>query len=175
MQDLEIIYLNFHGSQKASLDELLSGEIKLNTITTEDINKIFEPFNFKPWGAQRLWSRRFLKGESFAMLAPTGSGKTTTTIALSLLKKSLILLPNSTLAFQVSKKIQSVAPHKKIAQIHSLAPKPKQSEVDNADIIVTTSTSIVRNKKIFESLKTEAVFIDDVDGSSAVPKQLTRS
>jgi len=164
MQDLEIIYLNFHGSQKASLDELLSGEIKLNTITTEDINKIFEPFNFKPWGAQRLWARRFLKGESFAMLAPTGSGKTTTTIALSLLKKSLILLPNSTLAFQVSKKIQSVAPHKKIAQIHSLAPKPKQSEVDNADIIVTTSASIVRNKKIFESLKTEAVFIDDVDG-----------
>lgn len=164
MQDLDVIYLNFHDSESATLDELLSGKIKLNKIVHEDIDKIFEPFGFKPWGAQRLWARRFLKGESFAMLAPTGSGKTTTTIALALLKKSLILLPNSTLAFQVAQKIQNFARNKKIVQIHSLAPKPKPDEISNADVIITTSASIVRNKKLFESLRTNAVFIDDVDG-----------
>jgi reverse gyrase len=93
MQDLEIVFLNFRDGESATLDELLSGRIKLNKITDEDVRKVFEPFGIKPWGAQRLWARRFLRGESFAMLAPTGSGKTTATIALSLLKKSLILLP----------------------------------------------------------------------------------
>ncbi len=83
---------------------------------------------------------------------------------LSLLKKSLILLPNSTLAFQVAQKIQDVAKDKKVVQIHSLAKKPKQEEVKNADVIVTTSASIVRNKSLFEHLKVDAVFVDDVDG-----------
>jgi reverse gyrase len=164
MQDLEIIYLNFRDNQKATMDELLSGKIKLNQITPEDVNKIFERFGFKPWGAQRLWARKFLKGESFAMLAPTGSGKTTTTIALALLKKSLILLPNSTLAYQVAQKIQSVAEDKKIVQIHSLAKKPSLEDVIDADVIITTSASIVRNKKLFEQVKVDAVFVDDVDG-----------
>jgi len=164
MQDLEIVFLNFRDGESATLDELLSGRIKLNKITDKDVRKVFEPFGIKPWGAQRLWARRFLRGESFAMLAPTGSGKTTATIALSLLKKSLILLPNSTLAFQVWEKIQRVSTDKKIVQIHSLSKKPSLDEIENADVIITTSMSLVKNKKIFESVRVESVFVDDVDG-----------
>jgi len=31
----------------------------------------------KPWGAQRAWMKRLVRGDSFSIIAPTGVGKTT--------------------------------------------------------------------------------------------------
>ncbi|NAZ28289.1 MAG: DEAD/DEAH box helicase, partial [Caldivirga sp.] len=61
------------------------------------------------WGAQRFWARRLVKGKSFAIVAPTGSGKTTFGIVASLYVASkggkvLMVFPTSTLAYQVYKK-----------------------------------------------------------------------
>ncbi|MHC1636143.1 MAG: reverse gyrase [Candidatus Methanospirareceae archaeon] len=164
MKEFEIIYQRVLGMEEARLDELIGGKVKKERIEYEDIAKIFAPLNIKPWSAQRLWARRFLRNESFALLAPTGSGKTTTLIAFSLLKKSLVILPNATLAYQFAKKLREVGGGKRIVEIHSLAKKPSISEVKDADIVVSTSTTISRNPQYFSELRVEAVFVDDVDG-----------
>jgi len=78
----------------------------------EEINRIFLEYVKAPmWSLQRLWARRFFDQESFAMLAPTGSGKTTAQIILGVYaaykmnKRVLYLLPTSLLAHQVTEKI----------------------------------------------------------------------
>ena len=83
MKELKIVYRNvFDNLREISQDELLTARIEdkigIKKINQEDIDKLFSPLGIKPWGAQRFWARRFLKGESFALLGPTGSGKTTT-------------------------------------------------------------------------------------------------
>lgn len=63
------------------------------------------------WGAQRLWTRRLIKGKSFAIVAPTGSGKTTFGMIASLYTilrkggKVLIMVPTSTLAYDVHRRL----------------------------------------------------------------------
>jgi len=43
----------------------------------EEFSRFFEKVvGSKPWSAQRTWALRALKGTSFAILAPTGVGKT---------------------------------------------------------------------------------------------------
>jgi Reverse gyrase len=51
----------------------------------EDFAKMFKDIvGTNMWGAQRLWARRIIKGKSFAIVAPTGSGKTTFGIVASI-------------------------------------------------------------------------------------------
>ena len=61
----------------------------------------------KPWSAQRAWARRILRGDSFAIIAPTGMGKTLFGMVMSLYlaskgKKCYIMLPTTLLVYQVS-------------------------------------------------------------------------
>ncbi|NOZ82121.1 MAG: reverse gyrase [Candidatus Micrarchaeota archaeon] len=126
-------------------------------IPEREIEKLFKPFGIKPWAAQRLWARRFLRGESFCLLGPTGSGKTTAILAFSLLKKSLIIVPTSTLAYQLAEKLRSIGVEP--SEHHSLG---KHTESDR--ILITTSASLSRNPSLIEGFSGEAVFVDDVDG-----------
>ncbi|MGB9728818.1 MAG: reverse gyrase [Thermoprotei archaeon] len=136
-----------------------------------DVNEVFSPWGVKPWGAQRMWIRRFLRGESFAMIAPTGSGKTTTAMLLALYsnkkygKKSLILVPTATLAYQIETKLKSMNIYNSnIIGFHTLSNKPTLDDLQSADIIVTTSASLVRNRNLFNNVKVDIIFVDDVDG-----------
>ncbi|MEM3833127.1 MAG: reverse gyrase [Thermoprotei archaeon] len=136
-----------------------------------DVNEVFSPWNVTPWGAQRMWIRRFLRGESFAMISPTGSGKTTTAMLLALYsnkkynKKSLILVPTATLAYQIETKLKSMNIYNSsIVGFHTLSNKPTLDDLQSADIIVTTSASLVRNRNLFNNVKVDIIFVDDVDG-----------
>ncbi len=146
----------------------------------EGVNRINELFiqaiGSKMWGLQRLWARRFLNGESFAMVAPTGSGKTTAQIIFSLYASSnfgsrvLILLPTSLLVHQVQGKILEIRSKLGfndvlIAAYHSLlSEKQKQMELANAEessIIITTPISLMKRAELQQ--KINIAFIDDVD------------
>ncbi|HDD26284.1 MAG TPA: DEAD/DEAH box helicase, partial [Acidilobales archaeon] len=129
------------------------------------------------WGLQRLWARRFFNNESFAMVAPTGSGKTTMQIILALYaaslgKRSLILLPTSLLAHQVYQK--AIELREKlglneddavVVAYHSLLTDKQKREmlqvVDKAKIIITTPISLMKKSELQQPI--DIAFIDDVD------------
>lgn len=109
------------------------------------------------------------------MIAPTGSGKTTTGMLLLLYaaqkfnKNSLILLPIATLAYQIEKKLKEYVSQLNNSNItiigfHALSKKPSLNDLKQPYIIVTTSISLVRNKDLFKNVKIDIAFIDDVDG-----------
>jgi reverse gyrase len=131
----------------------------------------------KMWALQRFWARRFLEGESFALLAPTGSGKTTMQIILSLYsgnnlkKRCLILLPTSLLVSEVAKKTKEFAENLnlkslEIATYHSMLTqkqkKEELSKMDSAQIIITTHLSLMKKEQI-QRQNVDIVFVDDVD------------
>lgn len=182
IKDLNIVYEEacpVEGCRNdVPLINLLSGvgcHLHRDRILVGDVEEVFEPSGFRPWGAQRMWIRRFLRNESYAMIAPTGSGKTVTAILLALYaasklnKRSIIVLPTSTLAHQVEEKLRSYSArvnNKNVSVVgfHSLSKKPSLEELLTSDIIVTTSMSLVRNRDLFRNVKIDVAFIDDVDG-----------
>ncbi|MEM0086268.1 MAG: DEAD/DEAH box helicase, partial [Zestosphaera sp.] len=64
----------------------------------------------EPWSIQKLWIRRVSRGSSFAMIAPTGIGKTTLGLVVALYysfkgMKSYFIVPTTTLVMQAEKKL----------------------------------------------------------------------
>ena len=107
-----------------------------------EIEDVFQKvLRTKMWALQRFWARRFLEGESFALVAPTGSGKTTMQVVLSLYahskmgKRCLIILPTSLLVHQVSEKLlefkEKLGLSVEIAFYHSLLTKKKKKKSSN--------------------------------------------
>jgi len=152
-------------------------KIKERNKKVEEIEELFKrALNAKMWALQRFWARRFLEGESFALIAPTGSGKTTIQIIFCLFagkflkKRCLIILPTSILVSEVSKKMKDFAEklnlNIQISSYHSLLSqrekKEEISKIDFADIIVTTHLSIMKRKEIAKQ-SVDSVFVDDVD------------
>ncbi|MEO3993636.1 MAG: reverse gyrase, partial [Desulfurococcaceae archaeon TW002] len=151
---------------------------KLKTIEekVKEIDAVFlKVVNSRMWGLQRLWARRFFNKESFAMIAPTGSGKTTMQIILALYaaqegRKSLILVPTSLLASQVYDKTISIRDklglsNVKVVAYHSLMTDKNKKraikEVSEASIIITTPVSLMKKPKLRQPVS--IAFIDDVD------------
>jgi reverse gyrase len=143
----------------------------------EEIEELFRKvIKAKMWALQRFWVRRFLENESFALIAPTGSGKTTIQIILCLYaarflkKRCLVILPTSLLVSEVSEKMKKFAEELKInvviASYHSmLSSKEKREELEKmniADIIVTTHLSVMKREEINKQ-EIDVVFVDDVD------------
>ena len=160
--------------------ELTSGrlfELKKKNLLVEEIDKAFKKIlKAEMWALQRFWVRRFLEGESFTLIAPTGSGKTTMQIFLSIYsawkmkKRCLILLPTSILVHQVSQKLNEfkeiLGANVEIAFYHSLLKEGEKKEqlknMKGADIIVTTHLSVMKKEEIHKE-KVDLVFVDDVD------------
>ncbi len=125
-------------------------------ITEEEIRELFRPFGIEPWGPQKFWARRFLMGESFCLLSPTGTGKTTAVMAFSAVKRSLIVVPTSTLAAQIQERLEAAGID--VSGYHSLSRDRKDGKV-----VVTTSAFLSRKGGEIPGGR-EAVFVDDVDG-----------
>ncbi len=143
----------------------------------EEIERLFErAIKAKMWALQRFWVKRFLENESFALIAPTGSGKTTMQIILCLYaakflrKRCLVILPTSLLVSEVSERMKKFAEELNlnvvIASYHSmLSSKEKKEELGKmnvADIIVTTHLSVMKREEINKQ-EVDIVFVDDVD------------
>ncbi|QKQ99799.1 reverse gyrase [Metallosphaera tengchongensis] len=162
-----------------------SGSLKLlekeNSILKEQ-SRVFDFFRrgvgSEPMGPQRSWILRALRGESFAIVAPPGLGKTTFGILMSLYystnnEKSLMIFPTKTLVNQVVGKIQEIS--KKI----ELAPKllyytsgissSKKDELNKSmsdgdfDIFVSTSRYVITHLNEINKINYRYIFVDDVD------------
>lgn len=145
----------------------------------EELNSYFlKILGAKMWSAQRMWAKRILSGQSFSMIAPTGSGKTVFGIIMSLFfstqhKRTLFILPTSILVEQVYSKALDFARKLgldvEIAAYHSfMTPKEKKASLEaiargEYDILIVTSNFISRRFDHITKRRFDLVFVDDVD------------
>ena len=110
---------------------------------------------------QKMWAKRFFLDNSFALLAPTGIGKTTFGLLLSaFVKNSYIIFPTKLLVLQAIEKFKEW-------DIEVLAYTGKKEEKENIkegryDILITTTQFLYKNKEIINK-QFDLVFVDDVD------------
>ncbi|MFN3268080.1 MAG: reverse gyrase, partial [Zestosphaera sp.] len=118
------------------------------------------------WSIQKTWAKRILSGESFALIAPTGVGKSTLLQIYSLYiasrsKPVIYVVPTKYLANQVLRVLKDLNPGN-IQVRDSEAIKLNESPSDKR-IDVITHALLHRNKKLFESFRYYLAVIDDFD------------
>ena len=146
----------------------------------ENFSRFFERVvGNRPWSAQRTWALRALKGTSFAILAPTGVGKTLFGLVLSLFlasqgKRCYLLFPNSALLVHMYKRLGELARRAGMEESRILAyyaglPKGEKEQalqrVLSGDYNILISTPQFLNKH-FDKLQGttfDLIFVDDVD------------
>ncbi len=135
-------------------------------LNTEKFRSFFkEKIGSLPYPLQLSWARRIFLKESFALVAPTGVGKTTFGILMAsfLNKRSYIIVPTRLLVKDVYKRLISFNLTKKII---AYTGKKKEKEAigdGDYDILVTTTNFLARNRDLLEGKKFDFVFVDDVD------------
>ncbi len=152
----------------------------------EDAVSFFEKaIGSKPWGAQRTWIKRIVRGDSFSIIAPTGTGKTTFGAVMAVYfackgkGKSLFIVPTTTLASNLSEKIDAIAKatgcNVTIVRRFGALRKEEREEADRRlmegsfDIAIITSAYMTKKAdEIADSLASRGirlrlVFADDVD------------
>jgi len=168
----------------------------------DDFDEFFEMLiGSRLWSAQRVWARRVFAGQSSAIIAPTGVGKTVFGLVLALYlahrlnKVSYIVLPTTTLLRQIIDKLRDW--EEKLGKNHVLyfysGMRKKEKEeflerFENGDfkVLVTTSQFLVRNlQKIISAfykaknrssgVPIDFLFVDDVDSFLRNPKNLDRA
>ena len=130
------------------------------------------------WSAQKTWLRRLLQGRSFAILAPTGVGKTVfgTFAAVFLAKKygkkSFIVLPTTILVKQVYDLARNMATRIGLDESSVIAylsrSKGKKEVIERISsgdfsILISTAQFLRRNFDIIKNNRFDFIFVDDVD------------
>ncbi len=141
------------------------GEFKRFCIASKKLEEFEEFFYNKTsnylTSIQKMWAKRFFLGNSFALLAPTGIGKSTFGILLSaFVKNSYIVLPTKLLVIQTLNELKEFG-------IDALAYTGRKEEKEKIkkgeyDILITTTQFLYKNKEIIKK-EFELVFVDDVD------------
>jgi reverse gyrase len=161
----------------------------------EDFKKFFiKCIGSNPWNLQVSWAIRLAQNQSFALIAPTGIGKTTFGLISALFlaykygKKAYIIVPTAVLVKLYEKKINEFMEKTgvivNVIAMHSRIPQKRRIELENAirsssfDILITTSRYLQKNfADVFKEFvskggKFEFIFVDDVDaimkGSKAI-------
>ena len=169
--------------------EVWEGNLKELCTAQREVEEWEELFKSKvgtdPWSLQRSWAKKVFLKRSFALLAPTGVGKTTFGIVTALylaLKgiKSYIILPTKLLVEQVYEKITSG----NLGNLRVLVPadgsKKKREEVKKRieegdfDILITTSMFLYRNHEIIPR-DFGFIFVDDVDSFLKTAKNIDKA
>jgi len=150
---------------------------RLNAELSEFL-KFFENVTGKtPWSAQRTWAKRIIRGESFAIIAPTGVGKTTFLIVYSIYHavkgrgRVYFIVPTRVLLRQVYSKILEIVNTnnlnvKVLALDRQLLGKNKLLESMSGgtfDILVSTAAQLSKNFSVIAKHKFSLIIVDDVD------------
>lgn len=130
------------------------------------------------WDLQRSWCVRLLLGESFAMVAPTGVGKSTLLLVYALYaasqgKKVYIVVPTDNLLFQTAERLdfmrERLGTNVRILCYNSRNSKAKKEKtlegllLGEYDVFLSTSAFLSRHFEKIRSLRFDVVLVDDVD------------
>ncbi len=141
------------------------------------------------WSIQETWATRFFLNISYALLAPTGIGKTTFGLVLSkyLLekenKKAYLIFPTQMLVNQAHERLVSFGvPEEKLLAYTSKFAKSKKKQEEykerikngDFDILLTTTMFLYKNIDIIPKGIYSLVFVDDVDSILKTAKNIDK-
>lgn len=154
----------------------------------EVFHKLFNDLiGSNPWSLQITWARRFFLGHSFALLAPTGVGKTTFGLVLSRYlrdkgKKSYLIFPTQLLVEQAGEKLKKLGVGEEELLYYGKGLKKQESvklkeRIKNGDfkILVTTAMFLYKNVDIIPKGVYDLIFIDDVDSFLKTAKNVDKA
>jgi reverse gyrase len=144
-----------------------------------EFSEFFEKITgFKPWGAQKHWLRRILRGDNTVLVAPTGIGKTTLLMVYALYsaakgKKVLYITPTRSLLNQTYRKLLSYAEKNLevdgiLCYDSSQSKKRKEqvlSGIKRCDfkLLVVTNNFLSKYHEMLQHCQADVVIVDDVD------------
>ncbi|WP_062661856.1 reverse gyrase [Aeropyrum camini] len=127
------------------------------------------------WSAQRSWAKRLVKGDSFAIIAPTGVGKSTLLtvyaayIAAVKGGRVLYLVPTENLVRQVHARLEEIEPGLATAYYSRMPAKAKQASIDEISrgearlLVATTGFLSRRFDLLYPKYRFNLAIVDDVD------------
>lgn len=158
------------------------GKIKDICELKENLNNFKDTFvksvNFEPWSLQETWAIRFFMDTSFALIAPTGIGKTTFGLVLSkyIIEKNLgkvyIIFPTNLLVNQAKERLIGFGVNEENILAYSSKFFKTKKLQDGAKkriksgefkILITTTNFLYKNFEIIPKGEFKLIFIDDVD------------
>ncbi len=136
----------------------------------EQFRELFQrAVGYPPSSLQETWAKRIFLGESFAIVAPTGSGKTTFGLLALLLSpgRGLMLVPTRLLCVQVEERLREFAERVGLSRrILAYRGRKKEKEAFEAgeyDILVVTSAFMYQHLEELIRARFSLIFVDDVD------------
>ncbi len=170
-------------------DVLKEGEIKRLCEIEDKVReweKTFERYiKSRPWSLQSLWAKRAILGNSFALLAPTGVGKTSFGLSFALYmakrrKKSYLILPTKLLVDQTSRKLKSLGVEERDILVFDKESKKRKEEkkkrLKDGKFLILVSTSMFFYKNIEIMPKDISfLFVDDVDSFLKTAKNIDKA
>lgn len=133
-----------------------------------------------PWSLQLAWAKRVLLGRSFAILAPTGVGKTTfgMVMAAYLPSRSYLIVPTRLLVEELSRKLRVISPEKEVLGFTGKEDQRRRIAGGDFNILITTSVFLQRNHELLLEAFAEDqeifVFVDDVDSLLKASRNVDR-
>ncbi|MCE4616860.1 MAG: reverse gyrase [Aeropyrum sp.] len=138
------------------------------------------------WSAQRSWSKRLIKGDSFAIIAPTGVGKSTLLTVYAAYssevkgRRVLYLVPTENLARQVASKLDSIAVDNYTVYYSRMPSKAKEESIRKIEsgqaslLVVTTGFLSRRFDVLYPRYRFDVIIVDDVDSLLRNSKNVER-
>ncbi len=162
----------------------------------EEFRKFFKrALGFEPWALQEVWAKRIISGDNFAIVAPTGVGKTVLGLIMALYlhvvrrKRCYVIVPSSILAQQLYDKALLFAERlglrlgERLLLYHAGLSKAEREKVletlregEGASILITTDRFLVDHGDLLMSIEPfDYVFVDDVDSFLKSPKNIDKA
>ena len=169
------------------------GRVFRSVSRIESFNAFFrKAVGYDLWAVQRTWASRALAGQSFAIVSPTGTGKTVFGLVLALYyvarlrrargrdDKAYLIFPSSLLVQQSEEKLRSFAARLGL-EVRVLAYSGVDREEflerlgsGDFDVLLTTNQYLSRHFDDISRNRFGLIFVDDVDAILRASRNIDR-